>query len=479
MGVLKGNAHPEEKKEVGHERTGPIQDSPTSYVGRASKRVDPWVKEPSAPWLLVDPPPSAAGARSKHHQACAFGPPSRRISSGARACLVPGSSCPWRVPPASARTRIPAVGTARGYHARTLPVRCAFVRCTWRWHRPPAPVLVPARTPRAGWKHQHCFRRRCGQDLVGASDAEHVVASGQPGSFVLDLFPTEVALEHGTSHRLFPLLGTSLSLPSTLSSPLVVPFVDSISQRLLPGTASSVRAALVLRSSAPQPSPRLTPCEMQKGGIRCGTFRATRGALVSRTAARGTPSFRRRVCFPFERDPSRSPSPFEEDGDGRRKECGIGRVHPDGKRKHRGTNLRAGANERKDEARMAEGGNNPCRGKSCRGRNRPTRGGGPARTPPCGGDGSRKTSFLTLRHSTTIEFEPCKPLFTCLNGRESAGGRGEAILHSYESTARWGKTVAWKTCAWSRDRVARKELTEDATTGTARISAIPTVAWTQ
>lgn len=42
-----------------------------------------------------------------------------------------------------------------------------------------------------------------------------------------------------------------------------------------------------------------------------------------------------------------------------------------------------------------------------------------------------------------------------------------------------GKTMAWKTCAWSRDRVARKELTEDATTGTARIPAIPTVAWTQ
>lgn len=86
-----------------------------------------------------------------------------------------------------------------------------------------------------------------------------------------------------------------------------------------------------------------------------------------------------------------------------------------------------------------KGGKNPCRGKSCRGRNRPTRGGGPARTPPRGGDGSRKTSFLTLRHSTTIEFVPCKPLFTCLNGQESAGGRGEAILHSYESTARWGK----------------------------------------
>ena len=179
--------------------------------------------------------------------------------------------------------------------------------------------------------------------------------------------------------------------------------------------ATCLRAALVLRSAATNHvhlASRLTRTLTHKGGHSISVVPPKGGhwwGCAAGRARRNVPSPLLRFCLHFERDPSRSSFPFEREVVGRRKEttceCALRGseddvAHEVAAQKRSKVSERTSWRWKRDDAWWEDASH---RGGPCRGRIRPTDGGGPARTPPCCSDGSWKTSFLTLRHAATVD----------------------------------------------------------------------------
>lgn len=179
--------------------------------------------------------------------------------------------------------------------------------------------------------------------------------------------------------------------------------------------ATCFRAALVLRSAATNHvhlASWLTRRLTYKGGHSISVVPPKGGhwwGCAAGRARRSVPSLLHRFCLPLKGDPSRSSFPFERDAFGRRKDT-IGKcalrgsdddvAHEVAAQKRSKVSERTSWRWKRDDAWWEDASH---RGGPCRGRIRPTDGGGPARTPPCGSDGSWKTSFLTLRHAATVD----------------------------------------------------------------------------